>query len=273
MRIDLEAVARHVAEVAAEEVMPRFGRLAAGDIQEKSPGDLVTAADTAVEQRLTPILLDLLPGSLVVGEEATAADAGVLDRLNGNAPVWVIDPVDGTHNFAAGIPIFGVMVGLVRNGEVLAGWIHDPMRERTLMAEAGSGAHVDGQKVQVARPADVKRMSGNLAFHSGDREQAARVARNADKVASIISLRCAAADYINLAEGRTHFALFNRTWPWDHAPGWLLHKEAGGFGQFLDDTPYRATEVYRRLLLAPDETSWREIVTTLALVERRQQVR
>ena len=273
MKIDLDVVARHVAEVAAEEIMPRFGRLAAGDVEEKTPGDLVTAADTAAERRLTPILEGLVPGSLVVGEEATSADKSLLDRLAGEAPVWVIDPVDGTLNFAAGIPIFGVMVGLVRGGEVLAGWIHDPVRKRTMMAEAGGGTLVDGQKVHAAKPADVKRMSGNLAFHTGDREQAARVARNADKPASIISLRCAAADYFNLAEGRIHFALFNRTWPWDHAPGWLLHKEAGGFGQFLDNSPYRATEVYRRLFLAPDEASWRSLVSSLALVERRQQVR
>lgn len=243
--------------------MPRFGRLAAGDVREKTPGDLVTVADTAVEARLTPILMGELPGSLVVGEEATAANPALMDRLKGDAPVWVIDPVDGTLNFAAGIPIFGTMVALIRRGEVLAAWIHDPLRERTLMAEAGGGAHVDGQRVGVARPADVNRMSGNFAFHTGDREQAAKLARNADKVASIITLRCAAADYFNLAEGRTHFALFNRTWPWDHAPGWLLHKEAGGYSRFLDGRPYEPSDIYGRLFLAPDEASWRLLIGTL----------
>jgi fructose-1,6-bisphosphatase/inositol monophosphatase family enzyme len=263
VRLDLEVVARHIAEVAAEEIMPRFGRLAAADIQEKAPGDLVTAADTAVEKRLIPILRDAVPGSLVVGEEGTAADPALINSLKGEAPVWVIDPVDGTSNFAAGIPIFGTMVALIRKGEVLAAWIHDPLRERTLMAEAGGGARVDGQPVRVAKPVDPARMSGNLAFHTGDREQAATLARNANKVGSIITLRCAAADYFNLAEGRTHFALFNRTWPWDHAPGWLLHKEAGGFGRYLDGRSYDPLDIYGRLLLAPDEGSWRRLVDTL----------
>jgi len=261
--IDLEAVARHIAEVAAEEIVPRFGRLAVEDIKEKTPGDLVTAADRAAEERLAPILRDLVAGSRVVGEEATAADPKLLELLGGDDPVWVIDPVDGTLNFAAGIPIFGVMVALIRKGEVLAGWIHDPLRERTLMAESGGGAHVDGCRVVVAKGADVKRMSGNLAFHTGPREQAAVLGRNADKPASIITLRCAAADYFNLAEGRTHFALFNRTWPWDHAPGWLLHKEAGGFGRYLDGRPYEPLDIYGRLLLAPDEASWRRLRETL----------
>ena len=263
MPVDLEVVARHIAEVAAEEIMPRFGRLALSDIQEKKPGDLVTAADTAVERRLTPLFRDLVPGSLVVGEEATAADPDVINSLKGESAVWVIDPVDGTSNFAAGIPIFGVMVALIRKGEVLAGWIHDPLRERTLMAEAGGGAHIDGLRVHVAKPAEPIRMAGNIAFHTGERAQAALLARNADKVGSIINLRCAAADYFNLSEGRTHFALFNRTWPWDHAPGWFLHREAGGYGRYLDGRPYEPLDIHGRLLLAPDETSWRRLKETL----------
>jgi len=263
VRIDLEAVARHLAEVAAEEIMPRFGRLALSDIQEKKPGDLVTAADIAVEHRLTPILRDLVPGSLVVGEEATAADADVLNRLRDESPVWVIDPVDGTSNFAAGIPIFGVMVALIRKSEVVAGWIHDPLRERTLMAESGGGAHIDGQRVHVAKPTEPSRMAGNVAFHTGERDQAATLARNVVKVGSIINLRCAAADYFNLAEGRTHFALFNRTWPWDHAPGWILHKEAGGYSRFLNGQPYAPLDIHGRLLLTPDEASWHRLIETL----------
>ena len=205
MRLDPEAVARHIAEIAADEMMPRFGRLAIGDIQEKTPGDLVTAADIAVEKRLAPVLAGMIPGSLVIGEEATAADPSLLDRVKGDAPVWLIDPVDGTLNFAAGIPIFGTIVALVRGGQVLAGWIHDPLRERTLMAEAGSGTHIEGERVSVARGTDVKRMSGNLSFHTGDRDQAAKLGRNADKVASIITLRCAAADYFNLTGGEEVF--------------------------------------------------------------------
>src|SRR6185437_792815 len=100
-----------------EEVMPRFEKLESGDISEKGPGDLVTVADIAAEHRLTPALRGLLPGSLVVGEEAVAADPAVLALLDGDDYVWVVDPIDGTANFAAGIPLFAVMVALIRRGE------------------------------------------------------------------------------------------------------------------------------------------------------------
>src|SRR5437879_2711858 len=108
--VDLERVTGLIEETAALEILPRFRKLAAGDIREKEPGDLVTVADEAAEARLTPLLTALLPGSLVLGEEAAAADPKLLNRLLGDHPVWVIDPVDGTGNFAAGRPAFAVMV-------------------------------------------------------------------------------------------------------------------------------------------------------------------
>ncbi|HEX3499228.1 MAG TPA: inositol monophosphatase family protein, partial [Stellaceae bacterium] len=134
MLVDSEKVRRLIVEVAESEVMPRFEKLETGDISEKGPGDLVTVADVASERRLTPALRDLLPGSLVVGEEAAAADPAVLTLLGGDDPVWVVDPIDGTANFAAGIPIFAIMVALIRRGETLAAWIHDPVKRVTASA-------------------------------------------------------------------------------------------------------------------------------------------
>src|SRR5260221_5826879 len=96
MRVDSEKLERLIAEVAAEEVMPRFEKLEAGDVSEKSPGDLVTIADVATERRLTPALLDALPGSRVVGEEAAAADPRILERLVGDDPVLGVQSGDGT---------------------------------------------------------------------------------------------------------------------------------------------------------------------------------
>src|SRR5258708_31980721 len=146
MPVDCEKVRRLIVEVADAEVMPRFEKLKTGDISEKSPGDFVTVADVASEQRLTPALRDLLPGSLVVGEEAVAADPAVLALLDGDAPVWVVDPIDGTANFAAGIPMFAIMVALIRRGETLAAWIHDPLKRATATALAGGGAGGEGKR-------------------------------------------------------------------------------------------------------------------------------
>ncbi len=131
MRIDPATVQRFVEETAAEEIMVRFRRLAEHEIRAKEGGELVTAADIASEARLTRLLQDYLPGSLVVGEEGTSERPEVLELLQGAGPVWLIDPVDGTGNFAAGRPTFAVMVALVEKGVILASWIHEPSLERT----------------------------------------------------------------------------------------------------------------------------------------------
>ncbi|MBI1777575.1 MAG: inositol monophosphatase [Proteobacteria bacterium] len=263
MSVNIDAVSRLIRDVAATEIMPRFDRLAAGEIEEKGPGDLVTVADRAAELRLGPALAELLPGSVVVGEEAAASDPGILARLSGEAPVWVIDPVDGTANFAAGIPLFGVMVGLIRRGSVVAGWIWDAPGQRMAIAEAGAGARLNGRRLEVAPAREPERMSGILTFRTGERTLAETVARNTPKVASHLSLRCVAHEYLLLAEGRIHFAHYNRTFPWDHAPGWLLHKEAGGFGRRLDGSPYDPAVIHGPILFAPDPESWQRLKATL----------
>jgi fructose-1,6-bisphosphatase/inositol monophosphatase family enzyme len=256
MRVDSERVRRLLVAVADEEVMPRFEKLESGDISEKSPGDLVTVADVASERRLTPALQDIVPGSLVVGEEAAAADASVLELLAGDDPVWVVDPIDGTANFAAGIPMFAVMVALIRHGETLAAWIHDPVKRTTATALMGEGAWCEGRRLRVAPGAAPAGMSGTLKLRFGNRRLARRLGGRSNLVGSVFDFRCAGHEYLALASGKAHFALYNRLNPWDHAPGHLIHREAGGFGARLDGSPYTPRESSGGLLLTPDAASW-----------------
>src|SRR4051812_33484678 len=123
MTPDPVAVAALLRRAATEIILPRFRNLEKADIREKGPGDLVTIADTAAELLLTPLLRKMAPRSVVVGEEAASADAAILARLAGEAGVWLIDPVDGTFNFAHGNPNFAVMAAYVERGTVCGGWI------------------------------------------------------------------------------------------------------------------------------------------------------
>ena len=242
--------------------MPRHARLAAGDVREKGPGDLVTVADEAVERRLSPVLIDLLPGSCILGEEGAAADPALLDRLAGGAPVWVIDPVDGTSNFASAEGDFGVMVALVKSDRVVAGWIHDPRDGRMATAEAGSGAWLDGKRLHVApAPGDSAMLSGVLlAGFFGDRELGRQVKARRDRVRTLKSRRCAASEYLRLGSGEMHFALFTKLMPWDHCPGVLIHVEAGGYNSYVEGGRYVPSHIKKSgLLLAPDAASWQSL--------------
>jgi fructose-1,6-bisphosphatase/inositol monophosphatase family enzyme len=254
-RPDLQRVAALIAEVAAAEIMPRFGHTTAR--QKSGPHDLVTEADEAAERALGPRLRQLAPGA-VIGEEAAAADPTLLAALERHGAAWLIDPVDGTANFAVGLPLFGVMVAYVEHGDALAAWVHDPVRGVTAIAERGGGAWLGDRRLSVASPDSLAHMAGAPSIRFGDRELAARIAHRADRFGSMLSLRCAAQEYLALAEGRTHFSFYNRTYPWDHAPGCLIAAEAGATVRRLDGAPYRAAdEVWSApLLIAASEAAW-----------------
>lgn len=263
--IDIAKVTAVIEEIAAADVLPRFQALAAHEIEEKAAGELVTVVDVAVENLLTARLSDLLPGSLVVGEEAVHADPALMGLVEAEAPVWIIDPIDGTRNFAHGRTTFAIMVALVEKGESQAAWILEPVSGRFGIAERGSGAWMGGRRLQVAAPDVPARMTGTLHASSyAPKELARRVDRRRGRVAAIKSLRCAGAEYLRLAAGETHFSLFTRLMPWDHVPGTLLHQEAGGTALCFDGTPYKAGR-YRDLglLMAPDRQSWDALHETL----------
>lgn len=245
-RVDPQAVAAIIRDTAESVILPRFHHLSAGDIREKGPGDYVTIADTEAEARLTRRLTDLLPGSLVVGEEAVAADCLVLDRLSEHAPVWIIDPVDGTANFAHGRKKFAVIVALAVEGRTVMGWIHDPLNDRTAMGEAGGGAFIGGIRLQVRDDVPLAEMQGNCRKSSALSHYIKNIHRNGS----------AAHDYLDLLEGRSQFAHYLRMKPWDHAAGVLMHLEAGGHAALCDGSPYAPTLRDGHLLMAPSVASW-----------------
>lgn len=259
-RVDMEAVATILREVASAEILPRFRNLAAADIREKQPGDLVTVADEAAERALNARLRDLLPGSIVVGEEACAADPALVRRLaTEEAPAWIIDPVDGTHNFAHGKPVFGLLLALSQGGQATAGWIYDPVGDRMAMVEAGAGTWMAGQRLTAKPAAPIAQMRGSLSTKFFPPEERQRLDRLRPHFADTYRLFCAAHDYLNLLTGVGQFAMYNRIMPWDHAAGALAYAEAGGHVAKFDGSRYRAADVEGGLLMAPDPGTWADL--------------
>jgi fructose-1,6-bisphosphatase/inositol monophosphatase family enzyme len=254
----IDAVAALLRAAAAQVILPAFQQLGEDDIEEKAPGELVTVADRRAEEIITAGLLRLLPGSVVVGEEAVAADPALLGRLADGGPVWLVDPIDGTANFAAGRQPFAVMVALLRDGVTEASWILDPSTDSLGVAVAGVGAYVDG--VAVRTSADVPpaaELRGAVSARFLPPELRASVEAGAGRLGDVWSgRRCAGREYLDMVLGRQHFALFWRTLPWDHAPGALLLRAAGGVVRRFDGTAYDPTDGRTGLLLAGNERIW-----------------
>ena len=266
---DLDTVVEILREAARAEIMPRFRGLVPKRTREKSSRqDLVTDADEAAEAAITAALGRAFPGAAVVGEEATERDPALLNGLAGPDLAFVIDPIDGTKNFASSLPLFGVMAAVLRLGEVVAGVILDPVEDDWAVALRGEGAwlqRADGRReaLRVGAAPALAEMAGLASWTFFPGEERARVPARFPRVAAVSDYRCAAHQYRLLCGGFYDFALYSKLMPWDHAAGWLLHREAGGYSACLDGRPYVATRHEGGLLCAPDRDSWEQLRAAL----------
>lgn len=266
--LDLIVIVSNLLREAAETcVMPVFGKREANP-EEKSPGEWVTEADKASEAFLEPALRSLIPGSLVVGEEAASADPNILDRLACDGDVWLIDPLDGTSNFASGISPFALMVALIRNGTTVVSWMLDPVANQLSISEEGSGSWINSERVTVngASP-ELNMMSGAVLRRFLPHELAEQVTAVEARFANLsLGSKCAGFDYPAIAGGSMDFALYWRTLPWDHAPGVLFLQEAGGYATRLDGSEYRVADHARSgLLVARNKETWSKIQSILLI--------
>ncbi|MFG3086480.1 inositol monophosphatase family protein [Streptomyces antibioticus] len=245
-----EFLARHADDVeealrkaAATEILPRFRQLAAHEIDQKSgPHDLVTDADRKAELFLTEALGALLPGSVVVGEEAVHADPLTYEAIRGDAPVWIIDPVDGTRQFVHGEDGFCTLVALAHRGVLLASWTYAPVRDQLATAVRGGGAFLDGERLFAGPPEAGRdlRVATSHPDYTTDEQKRALLALRTDGVAP---RPCGSAglEYLAVARGESDATAFSWEAAWDHAAGLLLVEEAGGAHLTLTGEPFRIT--------------------------------
>jgi fructose-1,6-bisphosphatase/inositol monophosphatase family enzyme len=230
-----------IRKAAAAEIMPRFRQLAAHEVVEKTgPHDLVTVADRLAEENLTAALTALLPGSVVVGEEAVHADPSVNGALRGDAPVWIVDPVDGTRQFVHGDPGFCTLVALTQGGELLASWTYAPVLDELAFAVRGRGAVLNGEPIRSGSPAPGKVLEVAMSHPDFTTEKEKRALLGL-LVPGVQGRPCGSAglEYLSVARGTLDAVAFSWENAWDHAAGLLLVAEAGGAHATLDGHPYR----------------------------------
>lgn len=240
------ALIQLVRSVAKAEILPRFRRLAASDVSAKTgPEDLVTEADLHAETAITAGVRTLMPEALIVGEEAVEDEPALLNKLL-DAPLAVIlDPVDGTWNFAKGLTTFGVILAVVEEGETIFGLLYDPVMDDWVVTRRGGGTwHVTPNGASRRLTLSQKfgeDLTGFVGLFHYPRRLRLRLADDIPDFRRIWSVRCSCHEYRVTTLGGADFVLSNALKPWDHAAGALAVAEAGGAVALLDGRAYRAS--------------------------------
>lgn len=248
VEIDNNQLTSMIRQAAIEELMPGFGCC---EFEYKDDGSVVTRQDVAMQERLCRELAQSWPEISMLGEEMTdAAQQAVIDS---GKPYWCIDPLDGTNNYAAGLPMFAVSVALIVDGESKLGLIYDPVHDEMFFARKHGGAFLNNEKLALAPEVDstervmaeieMKRLPASLALRLVT-EQPFGSQRNSGS---------SAIDWCWLAAGRLDVYLHGGQKLWDYAAGHLIFSEAGGRSVSLDGVPvFRNRLEVRSVLAAAD---------------------
>ena len=265
MNFDVMALAAILRDAARAEALPRFRRLDTSMVKVKTEAiDLVTEADIATENVIKARIAQWMPEALFVGEESVAADPALLGRLATADLAVVVDPIDGTANYAAGLPLFATMASVVSKGETVAGIIYDPMGDDWVMAEKGGGAWLrrpngEAARLNIAAPLPLAQMVGTASVAFMPDDSRGQVLSNFTKVRMVANYRVAGHEYRAFASGHTQVACFNKLMPWDHLAGVLISQEGGAYAARLDGQPYLPSHVDGGVLVAINRDAWTEL--------------
>ncbi len=247
----LEALAQIVKTAAREELIPRF---ADTERRFKADGSIVTEADVAMQERLTSELAALAPQYRLLGEEMTPEEQQTLLQSSDQG-LWCLDPVDGTSNFASGVPFFSVSLGLLIGRRPALGLVYDPIRDECFTAEAGEGAHMNGRRLhcqggglplrKAIAVVDFKRLSPELS-----RALVARPPYSSQRNFGSVAL-----EWCWLAANRYQVYLHGKQNLWDYAAGALILAEAGGVAENLEGEPFFCAALPPRSAVAACDAS------------------
>ena len=229
MNIDLEQLKDIVITASKEELLPRFNSVKRNY---KHDGSVVTEADLVMQARLTSRLRETYPDIALLGEEMSAEQQHAL--LASDIPLWCLDPIDGTSNFAAGMPYFCVSLALIENSVVTFGLVYDPIREECFSAQKGKGAYLNNQHLSSqSLGLQLKDTIAMVDFKRLTPELATKLVTHRP-YGSQRSLGSIALELCWIAAGRGHIYLHGKQQLWDYAAAQLILSEAGALALTLE---------------------------------------
>lgn len=221
-----------VKTIANEELLHRFSNVIR---THKTDGSFLTEADLAVQTRIQNLLEDMYPDIGFLGEEMSIEQQQ--SALEDNHGVWILDPLDGTSNFSAGIPYYAVSLAYIKQGKIEWGMVYDPERNECFTASRGNGAFLNEESlIKQDAGVSIDKSTAVIDFKRLEHKLAARIASQ-PPYSSQRSFGGVALDWCWLAAGRYHLYLHGKQNIWDYAAGYLIFNEVGGSACTLQAEP------------------------------------
>lgn len=217
-------IARETALMAGGLLQDRFGNI--GEVSQKGRGNIATDVDRYVEGKVLSVLQEEYPEASMLGEETGSIGRDDLEGL-----VWVVDPLDGTRNYASEVPFYSVVIGLVVDGEPVVGVNYDPVRKDLYEAELGKGAFLNGKRINVSKKTKVKEsvLGMDLSYsNEGARKGLELICGVWPNMQTLRIMGSSALGMSYVASGRIDLYFNHQLSPWDQVAGLLLVEEAGG---------------------------------------------
>lgn len=232
MQIDRLKIQQLVRDVANRTLSPLINNVSR---RYKKDGSIVTKADEAVQTSLIDGLAEIYPDIELLGEEMTVEQQQAL--IASGRPIWCLDPIDGTSNFAANLPFFAISLALIEQGEVTFGIVYDFSRDESFTAAKGQGAWLNDEVIEIQSPG--LKLSETIAFVDYKRLPQSLAAQlvTSRPYASQRNLGSIALELCWLSVGRGHIYLHGGQFLWDYAAGDLILSESGGFSSTLRGKP------------------------------------
>jgi len=230
-------------------ILPKFCNLKEFDLKRKSNNDLVTSVDIEVEKQLEISLKKLIPSSLFIGEELFENNNSILDYYHEKNYCWTVDPIDGTTNYSKGKEKFAIMIGLSFRDKILQSWIYKPLDELMCYAINGEGSFINDIKIKSNSITELNKCKGSISKKYWSDYNSIIMHSIISKFENVSSYGCIGFEYIDIANGNRDFTILSKLSPWDHLPGILIAREAGGIDTYFDDGQYNFLLSHKKNLI------------------------
>ena len=232
---DIESI---LFDLSKKYILPKYKNLKDSEIKRKNYNELFTIVDIIVEEKLNNILSKLIPDSLFIGEEKFSKNKNILNFYKEKKYCWTVDPIDGTANFIRGKKKFAVMIALTFGNTILKSWIYKPLTQETCYAINGEGTFYNNKKIFINSKIKLNQSSGSISSKYWENNFFHKLKEINNKFREVYSYGCIGYEYIDIANDNRNFAILSKLYPWDHLPGILIVREAGGFDSYFDGGIY-----------------------------------